>query len=167
MRDAERTRFGIEGVPHEPESLAAPRLEQAKDAYGDARPQRERAWIRFLDPGRMAAYRLSTYVHLGDEQRGIDEGQAALNALSHETDHKKIAAVHADIAAAQLRIGDLDEGIAGGRLALETAQRTESGWAFQQLAGVENALTGKRDATARELLAAINAAHRSLSQPSA
>lgn len=65
--------------------------------------------------------------------------------MSNETDHKKIAAVHADIAAAQLRIGYLNEGIASGRLALETAQRTESRWAFQQLAGVENALTRKRD----------------------
>ncbi|MBF8193762.1 helix-turn-helix domain-containing protein [Nonomuraea sp. K274] len=143
------------------------RLEEARDAYGEARPQRERAWTRFLDSGRMAAYRLSTYVNLGDEHRVIDEGQAALNALSHETDHKKIAAVHADIAAAQLRIGDLNEGITSGRPALETAQRTESRRAFQQLAGVENALTGKRDASARELLAAINSAHRSLSQPSA
>ncbi|SDM17803.1 hypothetical protein [Nonomuraea jiangxiensis] len=69
-------------------------------------------------------------VNLGNEQRVIDQGQAVLNALAHETDHKKIAAVHADIAAAQLRIGDLNEGIASGRLALETAQRTESRWAF-------------------------------------
>lgn len=140
------------------------RLEQAKEAYADARPQRERAWTRFLDPGRMAAYRLSTYVSLGDGHRVIDESQAALSALSHETDHKKIAAVHADIAAAQLRIGDLNEGITGGRLALDTAQRTESRWAFQQLAGVERALSGKRDPSARELLAAITSAHRSLSR---
>ncbi len=143
---------------------ALTRLAQAREAYGDARPRRERAWTRFLDPGRMAAYRLSTYVNLGDEQRVIDEGQTALNALSHETDHKKIAAVHADIAAAQLRIGDLNEGITSGRRALETAQRTESRWAFQQLTGVEKALTGKRDPSARELLAAINSAHRSLNQ---
>ncbi|MEV0161060.1 helix-turn-helix domain-containing protein [Nonomuraea fuscirosea] len=142
------------------------RLEQAREAYGQARPQRERAWTRFLDSGRMAAYRLSTYVNLGDEDRVIDEGQAALYALSHEADHKKIAAVHADIAAAQLRIGDLNEGITSGHRALETAQRTESRWAFQQLAAVENALSGKRDASACDLLAAINAAHRSLSQPS-
>ncbi|MEV4177708.1 hypothetical protein [Nonomuraea sp. NPDC049709] len=80
----------------------------------------------------MAAYRLSTYVHLGDEQRLIDEGQAALNALAHETDHEKIAAVHADIAAAQLRIGNLNDGITSGHLALETAQRTESRWALHQ-----------------------------------
>ncbi|WP_155128809.1 hypothetical protein [[Actinomadura] parvosata] len=77
---------------------------------------------------------------------------------------RKSAAVHADIAAVQLRIGDLNQGITSGHLALETAQSTESRWAFQQLAVVENALTGKRDASARELLATINSAHRSLSQ---
>ncbi|GAA2890217.1 hypothetical protein [Nonomuraea rubra] len=95
------------------------RLEQARDVYAEARPQRERAWTRFLDPARMAAYRLSTYVNLGDENRVITEGQAALNALSYETDHKKIAAT-------QPRIGDLNEGITSGRQALEIAQRTES-----------------------------------------
>ncbi|WP_177240616.1 hypothetical protein [Nonomuraea wenchangensis] len=38
---------------------AAERLQQAEDAFHRPRPHRERAWTRFLDTGRMAAFQLS------------------------------------------------------------------------------------------------------------
>ncbi|MEV8635655.1 helix-turn-helix domain-containing protein [Streptosporangium sp. NPDC051023] len=137
-------------------------LHQAEDAYSRARPHRERAWTRFLDPGRMAAFQLSAYVRLGDEHRVIEIGQAALSALGQDSDRKRAAVVYADIAQAQLQIGDVAEGVAYGRRALEAAQRSESTWGLQHLTTVEKALAARQDQTARELLGDIVATRRSL-----
>ncbi|MEV7011155.1 XRE family transcriptional regulator [Streptosporangium sp. NPDC051022] len=137
-------------------------LHQAEEAYSRARPHRERAWTRFLDPGRMAAFQLSTYVRLGDEHRVIEVGQAALSAIGHDTDRKRVAVVYADIAQAQLQIGDVAEGVAYGRRALESAQRSESTWGLQHLTTVEKVLAPQKDQAAQELLGDIVATRRSL-----
>ncbi|SFL05291.1 hypothetical protein SAMN05216275_15026 [Streptosporangium canum] len=137
-------------------------LQQAEDAYGRARPHRERAWTRFLDPGRMAAFQLSTYVRLGDERQVIEAGQAVLSAVAQDADHKKVAVIHADIAQAQLRIGDVAEGVAYAHRALDTAQRSGSTWGLQDLTALEKALVIQQDQAARELLGDITSTRRSL-----
>ncbi|MDP9866035.1 MULTISPECIES: helix-turn-helix domain-containing protein [Streptosporangium] len=137
-------------------------LHQAEEAYGRARPHRERAWTRFLDPGRMAAFQLSTYVRLGDERRVIEAGQAALSAVAQDADHKKVAVIYADIAQAQLQIGDVAEGVAYARRALDAVQRGESTWGLQHLTTVEKALATQQDQAARELLGDIVSTRRSL-----
>ena len=135
-------------------------MHQAHEAYDRARPHRERAWTRFLDPGRMAAFQLSTYVRLGDEHHVIEAGQTALSAVAQESDHKKAAIVYADIAQAQLQIGDIAEGITYARRALEAAQRSESTWGIEHLATVEKALAPHTDHAVRELLGDIAATRR-------
>nr|WP_229806295.1 hypothetical protein [Microbispora rosea] len=70
--------------------------------------------------------------------------------------------VYADIAQAQLQLGDVSEGVAYARRALEAAQRTESTWGMQHLATVENALAARPDHAARELLGDIRATRRAL-----
>ncbi|MFI7539208.1 XRE family transcriptional regulator [Streptosporangium sp. NPDC049376] len=137
-------------------------LHQAEDAYSRARPHRERAWTRFLDAGRMAAFHLSTYVRLGDDHRVIEAGQAALSAVAQDTDHKKVAVVYADIAQAQLQIGDVTEGVTYARRALESARRSESTWGLQHLATVEKTLAVQKDQAARELLGDITSTRRAL-----
>ncbi|ACZ91690.1 hypothetical protein Sros_9064 [Streptosporangium roseum DSM 43021] len=137
-------------------------LHQAEEAYGRARPHRERAWTRFLDPGRMAAFQLSTYVRLGDERQVIEAGQAALSAVAQDADHKKVAVIYADIAQAQLQIGDVAEGIAYARRALDAAQRGESTWGLQHLTTVEKALSTQQDQAARDLLGDIVSTRRTL-----
>lgn len=137
-------------------------LQRAEEAHTRARPHRERAWTRFLDTGRMAAFRLSTYVRLGDEQHVTEAGQAALAALGQGEDQKRVSVVYADIAQAQLQIGDVTEGVAYARRALEAAQRTESTWGMQHLAKVEKALAARPDQAARELLGDIRATRRAL-----
>ncbi|MGW5261786.1 helix-turn-helix domain-containing protein [Microbispora sp. NPDC004025] len=137
-------------------------LQRAEEAHTRARPHRERAWTRFLDAGRMAAFQLSTYVRLGDEQHVTEAGQAALAALGQDEDQKRVSVVYADIAQAQLQIGDVTEGVAYARRALEAAQRTESTWGVQHLAKVEKALAARPDHAARELLGDIRATRRAL-----
>ncbi len=135
-------------------------LHQAEEAYGRARPHRERAWTRFLDAGRMAAFQLSTYVRLGDEHHVIEAGQTALSAVGQESGHKKAAIVYADIAQTQLQIGDIAEGITYARRALASAQRSESTWGIQYLATMEKALEPHTDQAVRELLGDIAATRR-------
>ncbi|MFI6888017.1 hypothetical protein [Streptosporangium canum] len=137
-------------------------LQQAEEAYGRARPHRERAWTRFLDPGRMAAFQLSTYVRLGDERQVIEAGQAALSAVAQDADHKKAAVIHAEIAQAQLQVGDVAEGVAYARRALDAAQRGESTWGLQHLTTVEKALSTQQDQAARDLLGDIVSTRRTL-----
>jgi hypothetical protein len=137
-------------------------LNQAEEAHSRARPHRERAWTRFLDAGRMAAFQLSTYVRLGDEQRVIEAGEAALMAVAQDKERKRVSVVYADIAQAQLQIGDVTEGVAYARRALEAAQRTESTWGMQHLAKVEKALATRPDQAARDLLGDIRSTRRSL-----
>jgi hypothetical protein len=135
-------------------------LHHVEEAYGRARPHRERAWTRFLDPGRMTAFQLSPYVRLGDEHHVIEAGQAAPSAVAQGSDHKKAAIVYADIAQVQLQIGDIAEGVTYARRALETAQRGESTWGIQHLATVEKALAPHSDHTVRELFGDIAATRR-------
>lgn len=137
-------------------------LQRAEEAHTRARPHRERAWTRFLDAGRMAAFQLSTYVRLGDEQHVTEAGQAALTALGQDEDQKRVSVVYTDIAQAQLQIGDVTEGVGYARRALEAAQRTESTWGMQHLAKVEKALAARPDHAARELLGDIRATRRAL-----
>ncbi|TQS20795.1 helix-turn-helix domain-containing protein [Microbispora hainanensis] len=137
-------------------------LQRAEDAHTRARPHRERAWTRFLDAGRMAAFQLSTYVRLGDEQHVTEAGRAALAALGQDEDQKRVSVVYTDIAQAQLQLGDVTEGVAYARRALEAAQRTESTWGMQHLAKVEKALAARPDHAARELLGDIRATRRAL-----
>ena len=141
---------------------AAELLQRAEEAHTRARPHRERAWTRFLDPGRMAAFQLSTYVRLGDEQRVAEASQAALAALGPDEDQKRVSVVYADIAQAQLQLGDVTEGVAYARRALEAAQRTESTWGMQHLTKVEKALAARPDKAARELLGDLRANRRAL-----
>ncbi len=110
----------------------------------------------------MAAFQLSTYVRLGDEHRVIEAGQAALSAIAQDSDHKKAAVVYADIAQAQLHIGDIAEGVAYARRALESARRSESTWGLQHLTTIEKALAAQQDQAARDLLGDITATRRSL-----
>lgn len=135
-------------------------LQQADEAFGRARPHRERAWTRFLDAGRMAAFHLSTYVHLGDERHVIDAGQTALDSIGHDTDHKRAAVIYADVAQAQFQIGATAEGVAYARRALESAQRTESTWGLQHLATFEKSLANQQGQGARELLGDLIATRR-------
>jgi transcriptional regulator with XRE-family HTH domain/tetratricopeptide (TPR) repeat protein len=137
-------------------------IHQAEDAYTRARPHRERAWTRFLDAGRMAAFRLSTYLRLGDEPKVIEAGQAALAAIAQDTDQKKTAVIYADIAQAQLQLGDITQGLTYARRALESAQRSESTWGLQHLANVEKVLVARPDRAAKELLGDIAATRRNL-----
>ncbi|GLW10312.1 hypothetical protein Misp01_54400 [Microtetraspora sp. NBRC 13810] len=140
---------------------AIDRLHRAEEAYSRARPHRERAWTRFLDPGRIAAFQLSTYVRLGDERRVIEAGQAALSSAAQDSDRKIVAVIYADIAQAQLQIGDVSEGVSYARRSLEAAQRSESTWGMKHLAKVEQALATRPDQAARELLGDIIATRRS------
>jgi hypothetical protein len=103
-------------------------LHQADEAYSRAQPHREHAWTRFLDPGRIAAFQLSTYVRLGDEHRVIEAGQHALSSIGQVSDHKRAAVIYSDVSQGQFQIGDVAEGINYARRALESAQRTESKW---------------------------------------
>jgi len=139
-------------------------LQRAEEAHNQARPHRERAWTRFLDSGRMAAFQLSTYVRLGDEQRVTEASQAALAALGPDQDRKRVSVVYADIAQAQLQLGDITEGVAYARRALEAAQRTESSWGMRHLAKIEKALAARPDQAARELLGDLRATRRALGQ---
>ncbi|MBT2235137.1 helix-turn-helix domain-containing protein [Nonomuraea sp. NEAU-A123] len=127
-------------------------LHRAEEVYSGARPHRERAWTRFLDPGRMAAFQLSTYVRLGDERRVIDAGQAALGSISQDTDQKRSAVIYTDVAQAQFQLGDTTQGLTYARRALESAQRSESTWGLQHLATIEKTLAAQKDHAARELL---------------
>ncbi|WP_226873674.1 hypothetical protein [Microbispora sitophila] len=137
-------------------------LQRAEEAHTRARPHRERAWTRFLDAGRIAAFQLSTYVRLGDEQHVTEAGQAALAALGQDEDQKRVSVVYTDIAQAQLQIGDVTEGVTYARRALEAAHRTESTWGMQHLTKVEKALAARPDHAARELLGDIRATRRAL-----
>ncbi|WP_245789966.1 hypothetical protein [Streptosporangium canum] len=110
----------------------------------------------------MAAFQLSTYVRLGDERQVIEAGQAVLSAVAQDADHKKVAVIHADIAQAQLRIGDVAEGVAYAHRALDTAQRSGSTWGLQDLTALEKALVIQQDQAARELLGDITSTRRSL-----
>ncbi|WP_326647137.1 XRE family transcriptional regulator [Streptosporangium sp. NBC_01755] len=130
-------------------------LHQAEEAYSRAQPHREQAWTRFLDSGRMAAFRLSTYVRLGDERKVVEAGQAALSAVGQDTDGKIAAIVYADIAQAQLQIGDIAEGVAYARQALDAAQRSETTWGLRRLTAVERVLASQSDRAARELVGDI------------
>ncbi|MFD8556676.1 hypothetical protein ACWDOR_20135 [Streptosporangium canum] len=92
----------------------------------------------------------------------IEAGQAALSAVAQDADHKKVAVIHADIAQAQLRIGDVAEGIAYARRALDAAQRGESTWGLQHLTTVAKALSTQQAQAARDLLGDIAATRRTL-----
>ena len=109
---------------------------------------------------RWTTLRAQTYVRLGDEHHVIEAGQTALSAVAQGSDHKKAAIVYADIAQAQLQIGDIAEGVTYARRALEAAQRSESTWGIQHLATVEKALAPHSDHTVRELLGDIAATRR-------
>ncbi|MEW9549715.1 helix-turn-helix domain-containing protein [Nonomuraea sp. NPDC050783] len=141
---------------------AVERLRQAEEAFDHARPHRERAWTRFLDAGRMAAFQLSVHVRLGDERQVTAAGQQALTSVDGDVDHKRIAVIYADIAQAQLQIGDIPTGVTYARRALDAAQRTESTWGLQHLGNVEKALAGQRDPAARELLGDLISTRRAL-----
>ncbi|GIH65411.1 hypothetical protein Msi02_62280 [Microbispora siamensis] len=91
-----------------------------------------------------------------------EAGQAALAALGQDEDQKRVSVVYADIAQAQLQLGDVTEGITYARRALEAAQRTESTWGMQHLAKVEKALAARPDYAARELLGDIRATRLAL-----
>lgn len=156
-------------LAREAEELAAlgdPRavelLQRAEEAHTRALPHRERVWTRFLDAGRMAAFQLSTYVRLGNEQHVTEAGQTALAALGQDEDQKRVSVVYADIAEAQLQLGNVTEGVAYARRALEAAQRTESTWGMQHLAKVEQALAAQLDHAARELLGDLRVTRRAL-----
>ncbi|WP_198152793.1 helix-turn-helix domain-containing protein [Pseudofrankia sp. DC12] len=138
-------------------------LARAEEIYTAARPNRERAWTRFFDPGRFSAFQLTTWVRLGDEHRVLAAGQAALAAADQDPGFKHVSLVYADIAHAQLSLGDATEGLTYARRALESAQRAESTWGLRHLARVESALTASRHPGAREILADIASAR--LSQP--
>ncbi|MEV4582010.1 helix-turn-helix transcriptional regulator [Nonomuraea jabiensis] len=144
------------------DSQAVKLLGQAEEAFGRARPDRERAWTRFLDPERVTAFRLSTYVRLGDDRRVTDACQQALNSTDQDTDHKRTAIIWADIAQAQFQIGNSAAGVTYARRALESAQRTESTWGLQHLSTVEKTLTGQKDQAARELLGDLISTRRAL-----
>lgn len=135
-------------------------LHRAEEVYGSARPHRERAWTRFLDPGRMAAFQLSTYVRLGDERRVIDAGQAALSSISQDTDQKRSAVIYTDVAQAQFHLGDTTQGLTYARRALESAQRSESTWGLQHLATIEKTLAAQKDQASRELLSDLTSTRR-------
>ncbi|MEV8639449.1 hypothetical protein AB0395_48190 [Streptosporangium sp. NPDC051023] len=92
----------------------------------------------------------------------IEAGQAALSAIGQDSDHKKAAVVYADIAQAQLQLGDIAEGVTYARRALESAQRSESTWGLQHLTTVEKALASHQDQAARALVGDITATRRSL-----
>lgn len=141
---------------------AGERLRQAEEAFDRSRPHRERAWTRFLDAGRMAAFRLSVQVRLGDERQVIAAGQQALSSVDEDGDHKRIAVIYADVAQAQFQIGDIPTGITYARRALESAQRSESTWGLQHLGTVEKTLAGQQDPGARELLGDLIATRRTL-----
>ncbi|SDM08324.1 hypothetical protein SAMN05421874_1389 [Nonomuraea maritima] len=127
---------------------AVERLRQAEEAFHRARPHRERAWTRFLDEGRMAAFQLSTHVRLGDEAHVVSATQRTLGSI----DQKRTAIIHTDVAQAQFQIGDSTAGVTYARRALESAQRTESTWGLQHLGSIEKTLASQRDHGARELL---------------
>lgn len=141
---------------------AAERLRQAEEAFDGSRPHRERAWTRFLDGGRMAAFQLSVQVRLGDERQVIAAGQQALSSLDEDGDHKRIAVIYADVAQAQFQIGDIPTGVTYARRALDSAQRTESTWGLQHLGTVEKALASQQDPAARELLGDLISTRRAL-----
>ncbi|MEV5555817.1 helix-turn-helix transcriptional regulator [Nonomuraea wenchangensis] len=141
---------------------AVERLRQAEEAFDRARPHRERAWTRFLDTGRMAAFQLSVHVRLGDERQVTAAGQQALTSVDGDGGHKRIAVIYADIAQAQFQIGDIPTGVTYARRALDAAQRTESTWGLQHLSNVEKALTGQRDPAARQLLGDLISTRRAL-----
>ncbi|MFI6899612.1 hypothetical protein ACIBKY_00045 [Nonomuraea sp. NPDC050394] len=82
----------------------------------------------------------------------IEAGQAALDSIGRDTDHKRAAVIYADVAQSQFQIGDVAEGVAYARRALESAQRTESTWGLRHLTTVEKTLAGQQDQAARELL---------------
>ncbi|MEV0417992.1 hypothetical protein [Streptosporangium canum] len=110
----------------------------------------------------MAAFQLSTYVRLGDERQVTEAGQAALSAVAQDADHKKADVIHAEIAQAQLQVGDVAEGVAYARRALDAAQRGESTWGLQHLTTVEKALSTQQDQAARDLLGDIVSTRRTL-----
>ncbi|SET62599.1 hypothetical protein [Nonomuraea wenchangensis] len=95
-------------------------------------------------------------------------GQQALTSIDGDGDgdgdgdHKRIAVIYADIAQAQLQIGDIPTGVTYARRALDAAQRTESTWGLQHLGNVEKTLTGQRDPAARELLGDLISTRRAL-----
>lgn len=137
-------------------------LHCAEEAFDRAQPHRERAWTRFLDAGRMAAFQLSTYVRLSDERHVLEAGQAPLDSIGQKTDHKRAAVIYTDVAKAQFQLGDTAEGVAYARRALEAAQRTESTWGLQHLLTIEKALADQQDHAARELLGDLIATRRGL-----
>lgn len=105
----------------------------------------------------MVAFQLSTYVRLGDERHVIEAGDAALNAVDQDQDqdHKRASVVYADVAQAQLQLGNVAEGVAYARRALEAAQSAESTWGLHHLARVEKTLAVRPDKAARDLLGDI------------
>jgi hypothetical protein len=82
--------------------------------------------------------------------------------VGEDADHKRIAAIYADIAQAQFQIGDIPTGITYARRALESAQRTESMWGLQHLGTVEKTLASQQDPAARELLGDLVSTRRIL-----
>lgn len=103
----------------------------------------------------MVAFQLSTYLRLGDERHLIETGDAALNAVDQDQDHKRASIVYADAAQAQLQLGNIAEGVAYARRALEAAQSAESTWGLHHLARVEKTLAVRPDKAARDLLGDI------------
>ncbi|MGW5687375.1 helix-turn-helix domain-containing protein [Nonomuraea sp. NPDC003754] len=137
-------------------------LRQAEEAFDHSRPHQERVWTGFLDVGRMAAFRLSTYVRLGDERHALDAGQTALDSIGQKADQKRAAIIYADVARAQFQLGDVAEGVNYARRALEATQRIESRWGFQHLFAVETILANQHNEASRELLGDLIAARRKL-----
>ncbi|MFC4589333.1 helix-turn-helix domain-containing protein [Sphaerisporangium corydalis] len=132
-------------------------LQQAEEVYTRARPHREHAWTRFLDVGRVAAFRLSIYVGLGDERRVTEAGQEALSAVASDSEGKRVSVIYADIAQGQFKLGNHSEGLSFARRALKSVRHTESNWGLRHLATLERALTGRRDQASQELLQEIAA----------
>ncbi|MEU7990504.1 hypothetical protein AB0B56_37150 [Streptosporangium canum] len=85
-----------------------------------------------------------------------------MSAVAQDADHKKAAVIHAEIAQAQLQVGDVAEGVAYARRALDAAQRGESTWGLQHLTTVEKALSTQQDQAARDLLGDIVSTRRTL-----
>jgi hypothetical protein len=122
-------------------------LGHAEEAFSIADPDEDRAWARFFNQDRFDSCHVATYANIPGQLEKAEEIAGAILSRTPPTEEKRTVIILADIAAAHLRQGHINEACRIGKDGLVTLRQTQFAMWLPRFEAIATAVTRWRDKT--------------------